>query len=93
MVVCIDERSQCQDLESGRPILLMHSEIAERRTLDCARHGGAGVERTCLFTALNVSTGQVTDACSLMHRHEEVLGFLKKVSAAYPGRLAALGVR
>ena len=82
-MVCVGERIQCQDPESGQPILLMHSEIAERRTEDCARHGGgAGV--TCLFTTLNIATGQFTDACYPMHRHEEFLGFLKKVSAAYP---------
>ena len=38
----------------------------------------------CLFNALNVATSQVTDACYPMHRHEEFLRFLKKVSAAYP---------
>jgi hypothetical protein len=38
-----------------------------------------------LFTALEVATGTVTDACYPRHRHGEFLRFLKKVSAAYPG--------
>jgi transposase len=39
-----------------------------------------------LFAALNVATGQVTDACYPRHRHQEFLKFLKKVAAACPGR-------
>ncbi len=41
---------------------------------------------TCLFAALDIATGQVTDACYPRHRHQEFLRFLKKVAAAYPGR-------
>jgi len=43
---------------------------------------------TCLFAALNVAAGQVTDACYPWHRHQEFLKFLKflkKIAAAYPG--------
>src|SRR5450756_1465902 len=34
--------------------------------------------------ALEVATGQVTDACYDRHRHEEFLRFLKQVAKAYP---------
>jgi hypothetical protein len=37
---------------------------------------------TCLSAALNTATGQVTEACSLRHRHQEFLKFLTKTAAA-----------
>jgi transposase len=81
VVVCVDEKSQCQALERTQPILPMRPGIPERQSHDYARHGV-----TSLFAALNVATGQVTDACYPKHRHQEFLKFLKKVAAAYPGR-------
>jgi transposase len=81
VVVCVDEKSQCQALERTQPILPMRSGIPERQTWDYARHGV-----TCLFAALEVATGQVTDACYPRHRHQEFLRFLKKVAATYPGQ-------
>jgi transposase len=80
VVVCVDEKSQCQALERRQPILPMRPGIPERQTHDYARHGV-----TCLFAAVNVATGQVTDACYPRHRHQEFLRFLKKVAAACPG--------
>jgi transposase len=80
VVVCVDEKSQCQALERTQPILPMRPGIPERQTHDYARHGV-----TCLFAALNTATGQVTDACYPRHRHQEFLKFLKKVASAYPG--------
>jgi len=41
---------------------------------------------TTLFAALEVATGQVTDACHPRHRHGEFLDFLKLVARAYPRR-------
>ena len=79
VVVCVDEKSQCQALERTQPILPMRPGIPERQTHDYARHGV-----TCLFAALNTATGQVTDACYPRHRHQEFLKFLKKVATAYP---------
>jgi transposase len=80
VVVCVDEKSQCQALERTQPILPMRQGIPERQTHDYARHGV-----TTLFAALEVATGTVTDACYPRHRHQEFLRFLKKVAAAYPG--------
>jgi transposase len=79
VVVCADEKSQCQALERAQPILPMRPGIPQRQAHDYARHGV-----TCLFAALNAATGQVTDACYPRHRHQEFLRFLKKVAAAYP---------
>ena len=38
---------------------------------------------TTLFTALEVVTGKVTDACYPRHRQEEFLHFLKHVAKSY----------
>ena len=59
VVVCVDEKSQCQALERTQPVLPMLSGIPERQAHDCARRGV-----TCLFAALEVATGTVTDAWS-----------------------------
>jgi len=80
VVICVDEKSQCQALERTQPILPMRSGIPERQTHDYARHGV-----TTLFAALEVATGTVTDACYPRHRHQEFLRFLKKAAAACPG--------
>jgi transposase len=81
VVLCVDEKSQCQALERSQPILPMRQGIPERATHDYARHGV-----TSLFAALNIATGHVTDACYPRHRHQEFLRFLKQVAAAYPGQ-------
>ena len=59
MVVCVDENSQCQALERTQPVLPMRSGIPGRQAHDYAWHGV-----TCLFAALEVATGTVTDAWS-----------------------------
>lgn len=81
VVLSIDEKSQCQALQPAQPILPLRPGIPAQMTHDYIRHGV-----TCLFAALEVATGKVTDACYPRHRHTEFLRFLKKVAAAYPGR-------
>ncbi|HXW88809.1 MAG TPA: IS630 family transposase [Streptosporangiaceae bacterium] len=81
VVVCVDEKSQVQALDRTQPILPLRPGLPEKATHDYIRHG-----TTTLFAALEVATGQVTDACYPRHRHQEFLKFLKKVAAAYPGR-------
>jgi transposase len=81
IVVCVDEKSQIQALERTQPVRPVAPGRVERRTHDYVRHG-----TTTLFAALEVATGQVTDACSPRHRHGEFLGVLRLVARAYPRR-------
>lgn len=52
-------------------------------THDYKRHG-----TTTLFAALNVATGEVVGECYDRHRHDEFLGFLKKLDRQTPKGLA-----
>jgi transposase len=81
IVLCVDEKSQIQALERTQPVRPVAPGRVERRTHDYLRHG-----TTTLFAALEVATGQVTDACQPRHRHGEFLDFLKLVARAYPRR-------
>src|SRR5215203_4227600 len=81
IVLCVDEKSQIQALERTQPPRPVRPGQPERRTHDYLRHG-----TTTLFAALEVVTGQVTDAFQPRHRHGEFLGFLKQVARAYPRR-------
>jgi hypothetical protein len=80
IVLWVDEKSQIQALERTQPPRPVAPGRPERRTHDDLRHG------TTLFAALEVATGQVTDACQPRHRHGEFLAFLKLVATAYPRR-------
>jgi len=51
----------------------------ERRTHDYTRHG-----TTTLFAALDIATGEVTGHCTLRHRHQEFLDFLRLLARTYP---------
>jgi len=79
VVLCVDEKSQIQALDRTAPILPLRPGLPASRTHDYVRHG-----TTTLFAALEVATGQVTDACYDRHRHTEFLRFLKQVAKAYP---------
>src|SRR5215211_3338962 len=81
IVLCVDEKSQIQALERTQPVRPVAPGRAEQRTHDYVRHG-----TTTLFAALEVATGQVTDACHPRHRHSEFLDFLRLVAKAYPRR-------
>jgi len=79
VVLCVDEKSQVQALNRTAPILPIRPGLPEKATHDYVRHG-----TTTLFAALEVATGQVTDACYPRHRSDEFLRFLKLVAKAYP---------
>jgi transposase len=79
VVLCVDEKSQIQALDRTQPMLPMRPGLPARRTHDYVRHG-----TTTLFAALEVATGEVTDACYPRHRHQEFLKFLKQIARAYP---------
>ncbi len=82
MVLCVDEKSQCQALERTQPALPMGLGYAEGFTHDYVRHG-----TTTLFAALDVATGKVITECKARHRHQEFLQFLRLVDANTPADL------
>src|SRR5580704_9342029 len=58
LVLCVDEKSQCQALERTQPMLPMGFGYVEGVTHDYVRHG-----TTTLFAALNVLNGAVLATC------------------------------
>jgi putative transposase len=82
LVLCVDEKSQCQALERTQPMLPMGFGYVEGVTHDYVRHG-----TTTLFAALNVLTGQVIAQCRPRHRHQEFLDFLRTIDKSVPPKL------
>jgi putative transposase len=82
LVVCVDEKSQCQALERTQPLLPMGFGYLEGVTHDYRRHG-----TTTLFAALDVLTGAVLSTCKPRHRHQELLSFLRAIDKAVPEHL------
>jgi len=79
MVLCVDEKSQCQALERTQPVLPMGLGYVEGVTHDYVRHG-----TTTLFAALDIAAGRVIARCKPRHRHQEFLGFLKHIDKQTP---------
>jgi transposase len=79
LVLCVDEKSQCQALERTQPMLPMGLGHVEGVTHDYVRHG-----TTTLFAALNVLNGAVLVACKPRHRNHEFLSFLREIDKAAP---------
>ena len=79
VVLCVDEKSQCQALERTQPLLPMGLGYVEGVTHDYVRHG-----TTTLFAALNIATGKVIGKCQRRHRHQEFLRFLKHIDRNVP---------
>ena len=82
LVICVDEKSQCQALERTQPMLPMGFGYVEGITHDYKRHG-----TTTLFAALNVLNGAVLATCKPRHRHQEFLSFLREIDKAVPAEL------
>ncbi|MGX6564918.1 IS630 family transposase [Cupriavidus necator] len=82
LVLCVDEKSQCQALERTQPMLPMGLGYVEGVTHDYVRHG-----TTTLFAALNVFNGAVLAECKPRHRHQEFLAFLRSIDKAVPAEL------
>jgi putative transposase len=82
LVLCVDEKSQCQALERTQPMLPMGLGYVEGVTHDYKRHG-----TTTLFAALNVLNGAVLASCKPRHRHQEFLSFLRQIDQAVPAEL------
>jgi putative transposase len=82
LVLCVDEKSQCQALERSQPILPLGFGYAEGYTHDYKRHG-----TLTLFAALDIATGGVLAQPKKRHRHQELLQFLRHIDANVPPEL------
>jgi len=74
IVLAVDEKSQIQALSRTQPVLPMGLGYVEGVTHDYVRHGA-----TTLFAALDIASGAVFAECRPRHRHQEFLGFLKRI--------------
>jgi putative transposase len=82
IVLCVDEKSQCQALERTQPVLPMGLGYLEGVTSQYIRHG-----TLTLFAALDVASGQVLSRCTARHRHIEFLAFLEQIDSHVPADL------
>jgi putative transposase len=62
LVVCVDQKSQCQAIARTQPMLPLGFGYVEGVTHDYKR-------TTTLFTALDVLSGAVLSTCKPRHRH------------------------
>src|SRR5438105_4476559 len=83
LVLCCDEKSQCQALERTQPGLPLGIGHIRTKTHDYVRHG-----TLTLFAALNYLEGKLITRLAARHRHQEWLAFLKTIDAETPGDLA-----
>lgn len=83
LVLCCDEKSQCQALERTQPGLPLGVGHIRTRTHDYTRHG-----TVTLFAALNYLDGKILSTTAARHTHVEWLAFLKKLHRQTPRELA-----
>lgn len=79
LVLCCDEKSQCQALERTQPGLPLGIGRIKTVTHDYIRHG-----TLTLFAALNYLEGKLITTIAEQHRHQEWLAFLKKIHRETP---------
>jgi transposase len=79
LVLCCDEKSQCQALERTQPGLPLGIGHVRTRTHDYYRHG-----TVTLFAALNYLDGKIFSLTAPEHTHREWLAFLKNLDHAAP---------
>lgn len=79
LVLCCDEKSQCQALERTQPGLPLGVGHIRTRTHDYTRHG-----TVTLFAALNYLEGKILHQSATRHRHQEWLGFLRHLDEQTP---------
>src|SRR4249920_3687621 len=82
LVLCCDEKSQCQALERTQPGLPLGIGHIRTKTHDYVRHG-----TLTLFAALNYLEGKLITRLAARHRHQEWLSFLKTIDAETPAEL------
>jgi transposase len=82
LVLCCDEKSQCQALERTQPGLRLGIGHIKTRTHDDIRHS-----TLTLFAALNYLDGKLISRIAERHRHQEWLAFLKTIDRETPAGL------
>jgi transposase len=82
LVLCCDEKSQCQALERTQPGLPLGVGHIQTKTHDYTRHG-----TTTLFAALDYLEGTIIERTEQKHTHVEWLGFLKQIDRETPKEL------
>src|SRR3974390_952360 len=83
LVLCCDEKSQCQALERTQPGLPLGVGHIRTRTHDYIRHG-----TVTLFAALSYLDGKILSRTAEQHTHKEWLAFLKQIERQTPAGLA-----
>jgi len=83
LVLCCDEKSQCQALERTQPGLPLGQGHIATRTHDYYRHG-----TVTLFAALNYLNGKILAERASRHRHQEWLKFLQAIEKSAPPDVA-----
>jgi transposase len=79
LVLCCDEKSQCQALERTQLGLPLAPKRPRTMTHDYVRHG-----TITLFAALNQLTGNLIARTEVRHTHVEWLRFLKQIDRETP---------
>jgi transposase len=82
LVLCCDEKNQCQALERTQPGLPLGIGHIRTRTHDYIRHG-----TITLFAALNSLDGKIISRTAERHTHLEWLAFLKQLDKEAPKKL------
>lgn len=82
IVLCCDEKSQCQALERTQPGLPLGVGHIQTKTHDYTRHG-----TTTLFAALDYIEGTIIERTEQRHTHVEWLRFLKQIDRETPKQL------
>jgi transposase len=79
LVLCCDEKSQCQALERSQPGLPLGVGHVRTRTHDYTRHG-----TVTLFAALSYLDGKIFRRTDKRHTHSEWLAFLRQIDRDTP---------
>lgn len=82
LVLCCDEKSQCQALERTQPGLPLGVGHIRTKTHDYIRHG-----TVTLFAALSYLDGKILTQTKGRHTHKEWLQFLKHLDTETPQEL------
>jgi len=79
LILCCDEKSQCQALERTQPSLPLKGGHPCTRTHDYKRHG-----TITLFAALSYLDGKIFSTTAAKHTHRQWLAFLQQLDAETP---------